>query len=167
MPGNLAQLPRRKWTWFFRIATGKDHNWAATLKEIDSFDTEKDFWDMFHSAIKKPSELGLLRLPINYCIFRRSILPKWEDPANENGGTLNVEIKKTANAQQEPDLESIDFRLESYGLTRKLWSTLIEHVIKEQFGKYSEKINGVEFVLDPTKLRFGLVSGTVNALAFW
>ena len=94
-----------KWTWFYRIATGKDHNWAATLKAIDSFDTEEDFWDMFHSAIKKPSELGLLRLPVNYSIFRRSILPKWEDPANENGGMLKFEITKTAVAQREPGID--------------------------------------------------------------
>ncbi|XP_065580157.1 eukaryotic translation initiation factor 4E-1-like [Artemia franciscana] len=131
-----------RWTWFYRIATGQDRNWEASLKAIDSFDTEEDFRDLFQYAIKKPSELP--RLPINYSIFKGNILPKWEDPANENGGSLKFEIAKAEIVEQELGVEAVN----------RLWYTYIQHVIEEKFGKYSEKINGVELAIRSKTYKF-------------
>jgi len=46
----------------------------------------KEFWNVFQH-IKKPTECPI---STDYHVFKKGIIPMWEDPSNKNGGKLTV-----------------------------------------------------------------------------
>lgn len=71
--------------------------WAGEksgLRPLHTFDTVEDFWCL-HANLKPPSALPP---PATLALFRAGIEPKWEDPANANGGCWVAVAPRAPNA---------------------------------------------------------------------
>lgn len=81
------------WTMYYN--TGTSGNWVP--KELSSFDTVEDMWRLLNN-VPPPS-----RTPAGsmYYLFKDSVKPEWEDPANKEGGRwiLSVKVAQTAGAE--------------------------------------------------------------------
>ncbi|EDX14787.1 eukaryotic translation initiation factor 4E1 [Drosophila simulans] len=69
--------------------------WEDMLKEIDSFDTVEDFWNLYFS-IDTPSKLNR---GCDYMLFKKGIRPMWEDPPNKGGGRWTNGVDKRFSAE--------------------------------------------------------------------
>ncbi|KAK2725106.1 eukaryotic translation initiation factor 4E1-like [Artemia franciscana] len=143
----------KQWTFYMRDATGQRGNWDKTLQEIHSFDTVKGFWELlYHMA--KPSQIKQnprTKEAKNISIFRKGISPRWEDPANSNGGRFEMNI----NADKLGSSVEID----------KLWEDLILLMIGENFGELNEKIHGVDLAIRRREYRLSLWVGECDKQA--
>jgi len=72
---------RSSWTlWYLEYDVLK--KWAESQNEIVTIHSVEDFWNV-HNFFKPPSQL---KVGADYSLFKKGILPMWEDPANINGG---------------------------------------------------------------------------------
>jgi len=67
-----------------------DSQWKDNLHKCGTFSTAEGFWQIFNNVIPASS----LTCNGNYHIFRRGILPMWEDPENMNGGKFVLTMPK-------------------------------------------------------------------------
>mmetsp|Transcript_6077 Transcript_6077/g.10428 ORF Transcript_6077/g.10428 Transcript_6077/m.10428 type:complete len:197 (+) Transcript_6077:116-706(+) len=65
--------------------------WDDNMNVIFKFKTVEDFWGMYNN-VKTPS---ILDSGYNYRLFRSNIEPKWEDPANANGGRWTITVAQS------------------------------------------------------------------------
>ncbi|CAG9862981.1 unnamed protein product [Phyllotreta striolata] len=85
------------WTlWYFE--NDRSQSWEKNQKEISSFQTVEDFWSLYNH-IKPASEL---RQGSDYSLFKKGIMPMWEDKANKRGGRWLLSLEKK---QRSPDLD--------------------------------------------------------------
>jgi len=90
------------WTFWFdkRMRRGKPvtggtvltpvplEDYQSNLKQVGTFKAVEDFWSLYHHMMP-PSQL---ELNSNYHLFKTSIQPMWEDPANHKGGKWTIRI---------------------------------------------------------------------------
>ncbi|KAH1013573.1 hypothetical protein HUJ04_002551 [Dendroctonus ponderosae] len=68
------------WTlWYYE--NDRNQSWEKNQREISSFDTVEDFWSLYNH-IKPASEL---KQGTDYSLFKKGIMPMWEDNANKKG----------------------------------------------------------------------------------
>lgn len=74
----------QNWTFWYDKTDSKNfgENWDQFLIKIYTFNTTENFF-RFYNGILPVSHLSC---GSNYHLFRTGIEPKWEDPANLNGG---------------------------------------------------------------------------------
>jgi len=91
---------QNRWTMWFDNPGKKatQQSWHENLKKVLTFDTVEDFWRLFNNIVPASK----LSSGSNYHLFKENIEPKWEDPANENGGkwVLNLPNKNRAFLDQ-------------------------------------------------------------------
>jgi translation initiation factor 4E len=112
----LAKHPlQNRWTWWYDNPGKKtsQSSWGDHLKRIMTIDTVEDFWRLYNNIVK-PSQLVA---GSDYHLFKESIEPKWEDPANLKGG------KWIVNIPNKNGRENLD----------KLWLWLVLACIGESF----------------------------------
>lgn len=68
----------------------KSDNWLDTIKNVITVNSVEDFWGVFNNI----PEAANLNFPFDYYLFRKDILPMWEDDANKSGGKMTVTFKK-------------------------------------------------------------------------
>lgn len=68
----------------------KPNEFADQVKLICSFDTIRDFWEIFQH-IRKPDTC---RPGTELFLFAQEIKPLWEDPNNTNGGKVSIRLRK-------------------------------------------------------------------------
>jgi len=79
------------WTWFEHLADPHGQlMWEKKIRTLGATSTVEQFWSYFEH-VPPPSELfqsGVCvgRQVESLSIFRGNVLPKWEDPMNEQGG---------------------------------------------------------------------------------
>lgn len=89
-PGGGTRLSSR-WTWYEHLVdTQGQMKWDQKMRTLGSTHTAEEFWAYFEH-VPPPSELfqqGVCvdRQVESLSIFRGGVLPKWEDPMNEQGG---------------------------------------------------------------------------------
>ncbi|CAH1113723.1 unnamed protein product [Psylliodes chrysocephalus] len=77
------------WTlWYYE--NDRTQTWEKNQKEISSFQTVEDFWSLYNH-IKPSSEL---RQGSDYSLFKKGIMPMWEDKANKRGGRWLLSLEK-------------------------------------------------------------------------
>ncbi|KAG5865704.1 hypothetical protein JTB14_002695 [Gonioctena quinquepunctata] len=77
------------WTlWYYE--NDRSLSWEKNQKEISSFQTVEDFWSLYNH-IKPASEL---RQGTDYSLFKKGIMPMWEDKANKKGGRWLLSLEK-------------------------------------------------------------------------
>lgn len=127
-----------KWNIYDHIKCDKQ-DYDKTTNLIGSFSTVYEFWHCYDS-LPKPSkffynkETGKPYYMISdkkreissISVFKDGILPKWEDPKNKNGGSLEYRLKEGSS-------DTID----------KLWLYLCIYCLSEQI---SECITGFRLV---------------------
>mmetsp|Transcript_17688 Transcript_17688/g.30723 ORF Transcript_17688/g.30723 Transcript_17688/m.30723 type:complete len:210 (+) Transcript_17688:24-653(+) len=69
-------------------------SYEENLKVITTFGTAEHMWGVFN-YLMEPSRL---QLGSNYHLFKEGISPKWEDAANENGGTWAIMVPKNESS---------------------------------------------------------------------
>ena len=82
-----------------------EHEWVLWVEgggksEKVSVTTVAEFWTMM-KAMKPVSKLPD---KVDYCLFKKGIEPKWEDPHNANGGTWEMCFKKKSPACRKVDM---------------------------------------------------------------
>lgn len=83
------------WTLWFDLPLkdkstlfSREKKWSYT--EALSFSTVEDFW-RFYNNLLEPEKL---KTGSTYCLFKKGIMPGWEDPANSQGGRWMVELPR-------------------------------------------------------------------------
>lgn len=75
-----------RWTlWYDNSAAARKNrfaSWDENLTKLMTFGTVEEFWALFNNILE-PSHLAASS---NYHLFKDGIAPKWEDPANSEGG---------------------------------------------------------------------------------
>mmetsp|Transcript_56694 Transcript_56694/g.159100 ORF Transcript_56694/g.159100 Transcript_56694/m.159100 type:complete len:252 (-) Transcript_56694:155-910(-) len=92
------------WTIWEQHKQSKDGDYSDAMKQVVSFSTAKEFWGCWNH-IPQPSQLlegkkivreggGSSRKIIDsIAIFRKGVMPEWEDPQNANGGHFQLTLK--------------------------------------------------------------------------
>lgn len=106
--------------WYCKSDKGK--NWEDCLKEVATFDTVEDFWALYNH-IQLASGLPHAS---DYYLFKKGIMPMWEDPHNREGGRWLIQIDRVVRN---------DF-LDVY------WLELLMAMVGEQFDDGSDYICG-------------------------
>lgn len=80
------------WTvWFLHRGPGvKINNYLLATKQISTFSTVQEFWNVY-SHLRRVDKLPFTS---EYQIFRKGVLPMWEDPLNAQGGKWVVRFKR-------------------------------------------------------------------------
>ncbi|XP_023015088.1 eukaryotic translation initiation factor 4E [Leptinotarsa decemlineata] len=77
------------WTlWYYE--NDRSLSWEQNQKEIASFQNVEDFWSLYNH-IKPASEL---RQGTDYSLFKKGIMPMWEDDSNKRGGRWLFSLDK-------------------------------------------------------------------------
>lgn len=84
----------------------QSENYETYLKCISTISTVQDFWSIYLHTKDLPSMFDLH-------LFRASIRPVWEDPANAQGGKITLRLRK--------------------GLAARLWEALQVVVLGEEY----------------------------------
>jgi translation initiation factor 4E len=127
-----------KWNIYDHVKCDKN-DYETTTNLLCSFSTVFEFWQIYDN-IPKPSSFffqketgkpyyiknNKKREISSISVFRDGIYPKWEDPMNKKGGSLEYRLKESSS-------EIID----------KLWLYLCTYCFSEQL---SEKITGFRLV---------------------
>lgn len=109
------------WTlWYYEKNNSK--SWEDNQREITSFNTVEDFWSLYNH-IKLPSQL---RMGCDYSLFKKGVMPMWEDTANRNGGRWLFNLDRK---QRETDLD-------------RFWLEILLCMVGEAFDEHSEDICG-------------------------
>lgn len=109
------------WTlWYFEKNNSK--SWEDNQREITSFNTVEDFWSLYNH-IKLPSQL---RMGCDYSLFKKGVMPMWEDKANRAGGRWLFNLDRK---QRETDLD-------------RFWLEILLCMVGEAFDEHSEDICG-------------------------
>ncbi|GJP42753.1 hypothetical protein CLOM_g2288 [Closterium sp. NIES-68] len=84
----VAKHPlQQRWTlWFDCPHRGKSGGWGTSMRQIYTFGTVEDFWSLYNN-VNPASKLGL---KMDMHLFKAGIVPKWEDPQCEKGGSWTV-----------------------------------------------------------------------------
>nr|QBH73398.1 eukaryotic translation initiation factor 4e [Franklinothrips vespiformis] len=106
--------------WYYEKNNSRD--WSENQREITQFNTVEDFWSLYNH-IKLASEL---RPGCDYSLFKKDIMPMWEDGANRNGGRWLINLDRK---QRETDLD-------------RFWLEILLCMVGEAFDEYSEDICG-------------------------
>mmetsp|Transcript_5424 Transcript_5424/g.16184 ORF Transcript_5424/g.16184 Transcript_5424/m.16184 type:complete len:211 (+) Transcript_5424:44-676(+) len=85
-----ALQSRFHFSYMRRSPSGRTEIYGSTIREIGTFGTVEDFWSYYNHLVR-PNDL-----PTNtqFFLFRDSVRPTWEDPANKNGGRWTIRLKK-------------------------------------------------------------------------
>jgi len=95
-------------------------DYEKMLKRIATFNTVEGFWRVYGHLVR-PSEIPYLT---DVHLFRESIRPVWEDPANRRGGKLVIKVRKSG------------------GLGSRYWEMLLLAMIGEQFAELGNEVCG-------------------------
>jgi translation initiation factor 4E len=71
-------------------AQKEGETWLQNLKPCSTFNTVEDFWSLFNNILPA-SRLGT---GCNYHLFKKGVMPMWEDKKNEHGGKWIITIPK-------------------------------------------------------------------------
>jgi translation initiation factor 4E len=114
--------------------------WQSNVKRIVSFSTLEDFWCLYNNLVvsSKLSDRS------TYHLFKKDIVPAWEDPANADGGRWVIEFKKSESTEM-----------------NKAWLLVLLGLIGEQF-EDSDEICGVVIGLRKAKNRLALWTRTAK-----
>ncbi|XP_034139507.1 nascent polypeptide-associated complex subunit alpha, muscle-specific form isoform X2 [Drosophila guanche] len=92
---SVTQHPlNNEWTMWY-VQPHRNKTWEETLHRITSFKTVETFWSLYYH-IKRPSEINI---GCDYCMFKTSIRPMWEDAANVKGGCWIASFPKSATTE--------------------------------------------------------------------
>lgn len=135
---------QNEWTMSFSLPSAKQSGdtFTAQITEIVTFGTAEDFWRLFNN-LREPEKLPLRS---DYHLFKKGIMPAWEDPANAKGGKWVVEL-------QRHERDSLN----------QAWLLTSLAMIGETFGPVSaEDICGCVVSLRPKKMRLSLWTKTAE-----
>eukprot|EP00088_Acartia_fossae_P038370 TRINITY_DN3975_c0_g1_i2.p1 TRINITY_DN3975_c0_g1~~TRINITY_DN3975_c0_g1_i2.p1 ORF type:complete len:265 (-),score=85.94 TRINITY_DN3975_c0_g1_i2:89-883(-) len=82
-----------QWSYWYS-AKNKKVNWSKNQLLICHMSTVEDFWHCYNQ-VKMASKLPAGQ---SYSVFKKGIVPDWEDKANVNGGRWMVNFEKTERA---------------------------------------------------------------------
>ena len=120
----------RGWTLWYLIPdryTMKDADWKDFLHKVCDFHTIDEMW----AALNSLEKAAFLPKGCRYYVFKKGVVPLWEDSANANGFELSIE-HQIAKAKK----QKVNDR----------WEDALLAVLGESIPN-SETVNGVEFTV--------------------
>eukprot|EP00092_Neocalanus_flemingeri_P029731 GFUD01032279.1.p1 GENE.GFUD01032279.1~~GFUD01032279.1.p1 ORF type:complete len:292 (+),score=82.86 GFUD01032279.1:192-1067(+) len=106
--------------WYFR--NDKCLTWEQNQQNIATVDTIEDFWQVFN-YIEPASKLGS---GCDYSVFKKGIMPDWEDFQNMSGGRWLINSERNNRSEV----------LDNY------WLETLFILIGEHAGEYASMVNG-------------------------
>ncbi|CAI5466315.1 unnamed protein product, partial [Closterium sp. Yama58-4] len=85
----VAKHPlQQRWTLWFDNPhqRGKSGGWGTSMRQIYTFGTAEDFWSLYNNV----TSAATLPPRMDMHLFKEGIVPKWEDPQCEKGGSWTV-----------------------------------------------------------------------------
>ncbi|EDW78719.2 uncharacterized protein Dwil_GK12583 [Drosophila willistoni] len=122
------------WTLWY-LENDRSKSWEDMQNEITSFDMVEDFWSLYNH-IKPPSEI---KIGSDYSLFKKGILPMWEDQGNKCGGRWVINMGRCTKLELD-----------------KLWLDVLLILIGETF-EHSTEICGAVINL----------RGKTNKISIW
>ncbi|KAL1285187.1 Eukaryotic translation initiation factor 4E-2 [Trichinella pseudospiralis] len=122
------------WIWKSDVAASFN-NWEQNLAKLEKVQTAEDFWDLYRK-LPKASEL-----PVNeqLFLFKRSIVPIWDDPENLDGSRITMKVEREVDSGQQCDI---------------FWHELIAAALDGRFGWCDMYVNGVSVSSNLTSIKF-------------
>jgi len=122
---NMKHPLTAAWTLWYDapVPPNSRQAWGSNIKEVFSFGTVEDFWRMYNN-VAIPSQLAQ---GCTYNFFKTGIEPKWEDPANANGGKWTIVVPKKEGSK---------------GMLDKLWLWLLLACIGQSIEEELDQICG-------------------------
>ena len=77
-----------------RSAQKEGETWLQNLKPCSTFNTVEDFWSLFNNVLPASK----LTTGCNYHLFKKGVMPMWEDEKNKGGGKVRSGRAKQAYA---------------------------------------------------------------------
>jgi translation initiation factor 4E len=121
--------------WFFKM--NKTREWKNNIHLLGTVNTVEDFWSVYSHL--KPVEL--LSDGCDYMVFKKGILPMWEDEKNKNGGRLLMNVEKT----------------NCLSYLNVLWTNSLLSLIGSSYDNEADSVNGL--VVN--------IRHKINKLALW
>jgi hypothetical protein len=112
---NCNQLSKN-FNFYYHAPENKDYS-LESYNEILSFNTLEEFWVLDKFIKRDMIENGMFFIMVD------PVTPIWEDIKNINGGCISWKVE----------------RKNAY----KFWIDTIGHLLTQNFGKYTSKINGI------------------------
>ena len=92
------------WTLYFdnpmhkgsSSAKERRESWGANLHKVVTIKSVEEFWGLYNNIVP-PSTLPQ---SANYYLFKESIQPAWEDPANGSGGKWRLQLPREKHRSQ-------------------------------------------------------------------
>ena len=92
------------WTLYFdnpmhkgsSSAKERRESWGANLHKVVTIKSVEEFWGLYNNIVP-PSTLPQ---SANYYLFKESIQPAWEDPANGSGGKWSLQLPREKHRSQ-------------------------------------------------------------------
>ena len=100
-----------EWSLWYQDPTTMSTTYGDNIKEIYSFQSVENFWRLYNNIIKATE----LKPSSSYYLFRKGILPQWEDIQNQQGGrwihycnlTSSFETNHNSNDSKEINLNEL------------------------------------------------------------
>jgi len=118
--------------WYF--SNDKSRSWNQNQNNVATVDTIEDFWQVYN-YIEPASQL---KIGCDYALFKKGIMPDWEDYQNKFGGRWIIERPDPARVEEMDDY----------------WLETLFMMIGEHVDPYNDLINGA--VIQSKRGRFRL-----------
>jgi len=106
--------------WYFK--NDKSLSWERNQQNVATVDTIEDFWQVYN-YIEPASKLGT---GCDYSVFKKGIMPDWEDFQNMSGGRWIINSERAARSEL----------LDNY------WLETLFILIGEHASEYANMVNG-------------------------
>jgi len=140
VPRDIAEMKHpleNAWSfWYFR--NDKNRSWEENQINFATVDTIEDFWSVYQ-YVESASKLGV---GCDYALFKKGIMPDWEDYQNKWGGRWIIE---RADPSRQDDMD--DYWLES------LFVLIGEHIRPSIFNNI---VNGAVIQSKKNKFRLAI-----------
>lgn len=140
VPRDIAEMKHpleNAWSfWYFR--NDKNRSWEENQINLATVDTIEDFWQLYN-YVEPASKLGV---GCDYALFKKGIMPDWEDYQNKWGGRWIIE---RADQGRQDDMD--EYWLET------LFMLIGEHFTPSIFNNI---VNGAVIQTKKTKFRLAI-----------
>jgi len=138
VPRDIAEMkhPLENVWAFWYFSNDKSRSWEQNQHNVSTVDTIEDFWQIYN-YVEPASQLGI---GCDYALFKKGIMPDWEDYQNKYGGRWIIERGDSGR------MEDMD----------EYWLETLFMLIGEHIQPYNYLINGAVIQTKRGKFRLAI-----------
>lgn len=138
VPRDIAEMkhPLENVWAFWYFSNDKSRSWEQNQHNVSTVDTIEDFWQIYN-YVEPASQLGI---GCDYALFKKGIMPDWEDYQNKYGGRWIIERGDGGRMEDMDDY----------------WLETLFMLIGEHIEPYNHLINGAVIQTKRGKFRLAI-----------